>query len=119
MSKCEHTDLEKEIAPDGWGRCATCDAATIERLRTQQADRQCDQCERAWQYIDGEDECPWCHITRLWGAVKAVCDLMDESAGVYGLHLNGDPSPWDELRTGGRFEEWLVDFDKTLAEGGE
>ena len=44
-------------------------------------------------------------------ALDAVGALINESTGVYGLHLNGDPAPWEELRVGGRFEEWLVDFD--------
>lgn len=52
---------------------------------------------------------------KLREGIKAVADLMDESGGVYGLHLNGDPSPWDELRTGGRFECWLVHFDDARA----
>ena len=30
--------------------------------------------------------------------------LIEESSGVYGLHLNGDVSPWDELLPQGRFE---------------
>lgn len=30
--------------------------------------------------------------------------LIGESSGVYGLHLNGDVSPWSELEEGGRFE---------------
>jgi hypothetical protein len=38
---------------------------------------------------------------------------------VYGLHLNGDGAPWDSLRTGGFFEEWLLDFDKAAQEAGE
>ena len=50
-------------------------------------------------------------------ALKAVVALIDESKGVTGLHLNGDIAPWDELRTGGRFEEWLLDFDAALAQG--
>lgn len=33
-----------------------------------------------------------------------VVGLVEESEGVYGLHLNGDPSPWEELLPGGRFE---------------
>ena len=44
-------------------------------------------------------------------AVKA---LIDESRGVAGLRLNGDESAWAELRTGGRFEQWLLAFDKAL-----
>ena len=30
--------------------------------------------------------------------------LMGESLGVYGLHLNGDASPWEEIAPGGTFE---------------
>ena len=45
----------------------------------------------------------------------SVKNLIKESSGVSGLHLNGDIASWDELRTGGRFEEWLLDFDKSLA----
>jgi hypothetical protein len=32
---------------------------------------------------------------------------MEESAGVYGLHLNGDMAPWGDLEEGGRFERLL------------
>ena len=53
-------------------------------------------------------------IELLCDGLRAVAALMDESHGIFGLHLNGDPSPWSELRTGGRFEEWLVDFDAAL-----
>lgn len=45
----------------------------------------------------------------------AVGQLIDESRGVDGLHLNGDIATWEELRTGGRFEEWLLVFDAALA----
>ena len=38
------------------------------------------------------------------GLVDDIDGLIGESTGVYGLHLNGDPSPWDELTEGGRFE---------------
>lgn len=40
----------------------------------------------------------------LRGLTDDISGLIDESEGVYGLHLNGDPSPWDELVAGGRFE---------------
>ena len=46
--------------------------------------------------------------------LEAVESLMNESHGVGGLHLNGDFAPWSELRTGGRFEEWLIAFDDAL-----
>jgi len=57
---------------------------------------------------------------RLGGAVKAVEALIADSYGVAGLHLNGDAAPWDTLRTGGYFEDWLKDFDAALdaMEGG-
>jgi hypothetical protein len=44
----------------------------------------------------------------------AVANLIDNSAGVDGLHLNGDVASWESLRTGGRFEDWLVKFDVAL-----
>jgi len=31
-------------------------------------------------------------------------ELIAETSGVYGLHQNGDPSPWEEILEGGRFE---------------
>lgn len=37
-------------------------------------------------------------------ALGEVQGLIGESHGVYGLHLNGDESPWSELEQGGRFE---------------
>jgi hypothetical protein len=44
--------------------------------------------------------------------IIAVRHLINESYGVDLLHLNGDISAWDELEEGGRFEEWLIDFNK-------
>jgi hypothetical protein len=49
-------------------------------------------------------------------ALNAVKLLMENSHGVAGLHLNGDIAPWDELRTDGKFEEWLQDFDAAIRE---
>lgn len=37
-------------------------------------------------------------------ALTEVQDLIGESSGVYGLHLNSDESPWSEVEQGGRFE---------------
>lgn len=48
-------------------------------------------------------------------ALDAADSLMNESTGVYGLHLNGDLAPWNDLRTGGFMEEWLLDFDNAIA----
>lgn len=44
----------------------------------------------------------------------AVAELIEDSRGVDGLHLNGDLAPWSSLRTGGREEEWLLAFDEGL-----
>ena len=51
---------------------------------------------------------------RFRAGIKSVGKLIDNSHGVYGLHLNGDLSPWDELLAGGSFEEWLFDFSAAL-----
>ena len=57
-----------------------------------------------------------------WEALGEVQDLIGESHGVYGLHLNGDESPWGELEQGGRFErltllnEALAAIDNALGE---
>jgi hypothetical protein len=36
-----------------------------------------------------------------------VESLIADSEGVYGLHDNGDPAPWDDLMEGGQFEDWI------------
>ena len=61
-------------------------------------------------YMEALAECE-----RMRKGLKAVENLISESHGVTGLHLNGDEAPWDELRTGGRFESWLFDFDQALS----
>ena len=47
-------------------------------------------------------------------AIGEVQDLIGESHGVYGLHLNGDESPWNELEQGGEFER-LTSLNEALA----
>ena len=56
-------------------------------------------------------------VAELEAGIDAVESLINESAGVSGLYLNGDLAPWDELLAGGRFEEWLVDYSKALSNG--
>jgi hypothetical protein len=53
-------------------------------------------------------------VKRLRAGLAAVESLILDSDGVYGLHLNGDPSPWGELRSGGKFEDWLYEFDRAI-----
>ena len=49
-------------------------------------------------------------LEKMQKGLDAVQDLINNSYGVAGLHLNGDVAPWDELLEGGRFEDWLKDF---------
>ena len=56
------------------------------------------------------------NIDKLKKGIEAIAALIDESSGVGGLHLNGDFAPWEELRTGGRYEEWLVELDDAIKE---
>lgn len=48
------------------------------------------------------------------GLLMDVQDLINESEGVAGFHLNGDVAPWDELLSGGRFER-LISMDAARA----
>jgi hypothetical protein len=50
-------------------------------------------------------------ISACNAGLTAVELLIEQSAGVDGLHLNGDMAPWDELRRDGRYCEWLNDYD--------
>jgi hypothetical protein len=56
--------------------------------------------------------CHYCERDVLRAGIKAVGNLINNSHGIIGLHLNGDTAPWSELQTGGRFETWLLDFDE-------
>ncbi len=51
--------------------------------------------------------------------LAAVESLINQSSGVFGLHLNGDNAYWSELQTGGRFEDWLAPFDAAISGGKE
>ena len=52
------------------------------------------------------------NVKKLIAGLAAVRDLMNSSSGVCGLHLNGDYATWGELERGGRFKEWLRDFNE-------
>ena len=53
-------------------------------------------------------------IYHLRAGIEDVAALIDNSDGISGLHLNGDIAAWSSLRTGGSFEEWLLNFDNAL-----
>lgn len=60
------------------------------------------------------EHCAAREIEALRKGLSAALDLIEESYGVSGLHLNGDVASWTELRTGGRYEDWLFDFDQAV-----
>ena len=43
-------------------------------------------------------------LEALEGLTGDIQDLIGESSGVAGLHMNGDVAPWGDLEAGGRFE---------------
>jgi hypothetical protein len=49
---------------------------------------------------------------RLRAGIKAVRELINQSSGVDGLHMNGDIAEWGELEQGGNFEGWLLGFNE-------
>ena len=49
--------------------------------------------------------------------IHDVCVLINNSKGVYGLHLNGKNAPWQTLLDGGEHEQWLwrLELAKNIA----
>jgi hypothetical protein len=111
--------LEDWEAAEEWEAGFETASGEIESLRQQlanmTAERDAEQSRvTAWLYAEGPDG--W--ITKLRQqlavaeaaikvkdeALQELDDLIGETSGVYGLHLNGDPSPWGEIIKGGRFE---------------
>jgi hypothetical protein len=73
-------------------------------------------CDRDWEmvgavksYVDGLRA----EVERLR---ESFDDLIRNSEGVAGLHLNGDVAPWGDLLEGGNFEEWLLPLSETPAQ---
>ena len=54
------------------------------------------------------------YIRKLIDGLRTIECLIDSTNGVDGLHNNGDFARWETLRTGGRFEGWLMAFDDAL-----
>ena len=52
-------------------------------------------------------------------ALQEVADLIGESSGVYGLHLNGDPAPWAVRGERVRVEGDWLEFCAKARESGE
>jgi len=51
--------------------------------------------------------------------VEGMDDLIANSHGVDGLHLNGDVATWEELGPEGEYHGWLDWLDAARQEGGE
>ena len=83
-----------------------CAATPREELLRQILDSRIPKNEREW--------CAAREIEELRKGIAAALALIEDSYGVAGLHLNGDVAPWHELRTGGRYEDWLFDFDQAV-----
>lgn len=73
--------------------------------------RQCESLRRQVDRLEAELAEAQRTIKRVRNGVKSVRELIDNSRGVDGLHLNGDVAYWDELEGGGKFEEWLAPFN--------
>lgn len=54
-------------------------------------------------------------VEKARAALQDFDAIISESGGVYGLHLNGDPAPWGDLTSGGRYEEWTQGFEALRA----
>jgi len=102
MTEDEITLLQKRvrIAEESKAR-AWANAGILERARQAQDKTIADLRER---------------LAKAEKGIREVDALICESQGVYGLHLNGDVSPWSELLPPGRFSEWLQDFADALPE---
>tara|TARA_R110000851_G_scaffold88070_1_gene192173 strand:- start:2283 stop:2477 length:195 start_codon:yes stop_codon:yes gene_type:complete len=48
----------------------------------------------------------------LKDAINDFLELIDNSDGVAGLHLNGEVAEWSTLLEGGNFEEWLINLSR-------
>lgn len=74
----------------------------------------CEVCELKWKVRNLQDhnaslkKCLEQSMENFDLLKGSLHDLIDDSEGVVGLHLNGDVAPWEELMEGGRFEEWLL-----------
>lgn len=70
--------------------------------------------EQEYLNLEAERDALAAQVQEMREALEEVQSLISESSGVYGLHLNGDSSPWSELEQGGRFER-LCGLPEALA----
>ena len=79
-----------------------------EQLESARGGGNCSDVENAWAAICEHQN------KKLIDGIKAFQCLISNSDGVSGLHKNGEIASWDDLRSGGHFESWLVAFDEAL-----
>lgn len=91
-------------------------AACQTRIELLEHDMKSGDFESLYAHTVFELEAAQARVVVLTNGINAVSTLINESEGVAGLHLNGDIASWDSLQTGGRFEDWLLDFDKALTD---
>ena len=51
-------------------------------------------------------------VTAAIAALHDIDDLVANSDGVSGLHMNGDMAPWSEIMDGGAFGAWLQSVER-------
>lgn len=56
-----------------------------------------DECEKERAALEAENAELVTKCNRLTALVRSLVDLVDESKGVAGFHLNGDVAEWDEF----------------------
>jgi hypothetical protein len=75
----------------------------------------CSECLKAINIDTDEDKAYTAELEAdnaiLKEGIKCVRELIDDSSGVAGLHLNGVVSSWESLEEGGENEEWLMSFN--------
>ena len=91
-------------------------ADEIQRLRARVAELQSDLqgTELSRESLQAENESLRRDAEVYKDGLLAVVNLIESSLGVYGLHLNGELAPWDTLRTGGGYEDWLQSLDAAV-----
>ena len=94
MTPTEHAQLLRELADElySFNKTRPIDSPNYKR--------QSDLMQRAHaaaEELEGQIHADASLAVEVW-------DLIGESHGVTGLHLNGDVAPWSEIVPGGRFE---------------
>jgi hypothetical protein len=77
------------------------------QARAEKAEAELLDLRERYAHVNAEYEAMMAERDRLTQMVEEMQELIRQSAGVDGLHLNGDIALWDTLMLGGYLEEWL------------